>query len=44
MKMRGKGITEINHSDILQMFRTERDNQYDEILEECHHKVYQLIF
>jgi uncharacterized protein (UPF0332 family) len=35
MKMRGKGITEINHSDILQMFRTERDNQYDEILEEC---------
>ena len=35
MKIRGKGITEINHSDILQMFRTERDNQYDEILEEC---------
>ena len=35
MKIRGKGITEINQSDILEMFRAERDNQYDEILEEC---------
>jgi Protein ChrB, N-terminal len=35
IKMRGKGITETSESDILQMFRAERDNQYDEILEEC---------
>jgi hypothetical protein len=35
VKIRGKGINETDQSNILEMFREERDKQYDEILEEC---------
>jgi hypothetical protein len=36
MKIHGKSITENDQNRILHIFRTERDKQYDEILEECH--------
>ena len=36
MKVQGKGINEYDHDRIIQMFRMERDKQYDEILEECY--------
>lgn len=35
MKIQGKSISEDDQNNILRIFRTERDKQYDEILEEC---------
>jgi hypothetical protein len=35
MKLQGKSISEDDQNNILRVFRTERDKQYDEILEEC---------
>lgn len=35
VKIKGKGISEADHNNILKMFRAERDEQYEEILEEC---------
>jgi hypothetical protein len=35
VKIRGKGISEADQYNILNMFREERDKQYEEILEEC---------
>jgi hypothetical protein len=35
MKLQGKSITESDQDNLLRIFRTERDKQYNEILEEC---------
>jgi hypothetical protein len=35
VKIRGKGISEADQCNILNMFREERDKQYEEIFEEC---------
>jgi hypothetical protein len=35
MKLQGKSTSEDDQNNILRIFRTERDKQYDEILEEC---------
>lgn len=35
MRIRGRAMNENDQTNILQTFRTERDKQYDEILEEC---------
>ena len=35
VRIRGKALCEDDQGKILQMFRAERDKQYDEILEEC---------
>jgi succinate dehydrogenase/fumarate reductase flavoprotein subunit len=35
MKLQGKNTSEDDQNNILRIFRTERDKQYDEILEEC---------
>ena len=35
MKLQGRAITEYDQNHIVHIFRTERDKQYNEILEEC---------
>ena len=35
MKLQSKSVSEDDQNNLLRIFRTERDKQYDEILEEC---------